>query len=322
METLPEDIKEHAIEIGNDNETGITIEKSTSKTNIILDMSKFDLFSLCHFRYYMRYVLSKAPTKKAEALDRGGLMHEGFDVYYSMLQSNTGHFNDRVHAAVMKIRELSCDSETSDLPIEDVEFLVKTVEQNLEFWRFEDEQLDIILVEQPFAHVVYEDDYVRIILSGKIDILCNYRIAGGRSEYLNLPIDHKSYSRDSELLRLSNQFMCYSSAVGSDYLLVNRVGLQKSLKPEEKFKRVPLSYDKEILEEWKQNVIETILEEYLNCIATGKWRQNFTSCQKFNRTCEYYQVCDTSGKEAKMFKLNSDYGTASPWDVTAKLIKG
>ncbi len=307
-----------------DSNQGITIDKPSTagaKTNIILDMSKFDLFSTCQYRYYIRYVLERAGDKKAEALDKGSLMHEGFDVYYSLLKAGGVHFNDRMHATVAKIRELSCDPAQSNLDVDDVDLIVRTVEENLDYWRYEDEQLDILLVEQPFALVVYEDDYIRIITSGKIDILCNYHMAGSQAHYENLPIDHKSFSRSSETLRLSNQFMCYASAVGSNFLLVNKVGFQKSLKPDEKFKRVPLSYDAVLLQEWKDNVIAVILDEYLHCIATGKWKQNLTSCNKFNRLCEYYSICDTSGQANKDHKLNNELSVASPWDVTAKLIK-
>jgi hypothetical protein len=99
------------------------------------------------------------------------------------------------------------------------------------------------------------------------------------------------------------------------------VGLQTSLKPEEKFKRIPLSYDPVILNDWKQNVTKVIMHHYLACIANDYYPMNFTSCFKFNRKCEYYEVCDSSGQEARLFKLESDFVTVSPWDVTARLVK-
>lgn len=320
MPEIPEDIKKHALDIENDNALGIVIEQIGSKVNIILDMSKFDLFNLCQYRYYVRYILNRAPRKKSEFLDKGGLLHEGLDVYYSLLKQGV-KFNDRIQAAVTKIKEISANPEQCQLEVDDVLLIEKTLIENLDYWRFEDEQLDIILVEQAFAHVIYEDDYVRIILSGKIDILCNYHLAGSNSSYSNLPIDHKSYIRKFETYRLSNQFMCYADAVGSNHLLVNKIGFQKSLSADEKFKRIPLSYDPLILADWKENVKNIILDEYLHCLATNRWKQNFTSCNKFNRLCEYYSICDTSGAEAKEWKLNTELFEGSPWDVTAKLRK-
>lgn len=327
MSEISEDIKRNAVafkeSIEASEDKGIVIEPASEvnkKVNIILDMSKFDLFLACHFRYYIRYILEKASTaKKNESLDRGSLIHEGMDRYYSLLAQGI-KFQDRVHEASQRMKAFAAHPDNSDLEPEEVDYLVNVFQQNVEYWRFEDEHLDILLVEQPFAFVLFEDDYVRIIISGKIDLLVNIPAVGGRAGYTNLPIDHKTFSRSFETHRLTNQFQCYASAVNSNYLLVNKIGLQKTLKPEEKFLRVPLSYDPFLLQDWKDNTLGIIQDEYLSCLATGKWRQDFTSCDKFNRRCEYFQVCDSSGKEAKLWKLQ-DLGPASPWDVTAKLIK-
>jgi hypothetical protein len=196
------------------------------------------------------------------------------------------------------------------------------MEESCEYWRHEDETLEILAVEQAFAYVLYEDDVVRIIITGKIDLLVNKPGLGSGSDYKSLPIDHKTFRRDFPVLRLSNQFMNYCFATKSNFLLVNRIGLQKTLTPEQRFKRIPLSYDPIMLEEWKQNVVNIILQQYLACVTEDAWPMNLTSCLKFNRLCEYYDICDTSGKENKLYKLESKFETASPWDVTARFNKG
>jgi hypothetical protein len=94
--------------------------------------------------------------------------------------------------------------------------------------------------------------------------------------------------------------------------------LQKTLKPIERFKRLPLSYDGLIIQEWKDNVIQTILEDYVNCVATGHWKMNLTSCFKFNRICEYHDVCNSSGSEAKWWKLESQFVDAVKYDKYGK----
>ncbi len=95
--------------------------------------------------------------------------------------------------------------------------------------------------------------------------------------------------------------------------------MQKSLKPEEKFKRLPLSYDPIYINDWKENLKKMILNEYLTCVATGEWPEKPTSCNKFNRLCEYYSICDSSGQDSKDFKLENEYIIAEPWDVTKGL---
>ena len=295
----------------------------TPKANIILDASKVDLFETCPARYDFRHNHNKSLPiiHKSKSLDLGGLGHEGLAVYYRMLGEGK-HYNERMNACLMKIREISSDVTQSNSEPEEVSLLLRAIEECCDYWRAEDENsVEVLEVEQPFAYVLFEDDSLRIIISGKIDLLCNFHGIGRASSYERLPIDHKTYSRDSPVLRKSNQFINYCSAVGSNYIIINRIGLQdpnvkKPMSAEEKFKRLPLSYDPVYIQDWKDNLTTMILQEYLTCVATGKWPEKPTSCNKFNRLCEYYNICDSSGQDVKNSKLESDYVVVEPWDVT------
>ena len=106
--------------------------------------------------------------------------------------------------------------------------------------------------------------------------------------------------------------------------MINRIGLQdpnvkKPLSAEEKFKRLPLSYDPTYIADWKSNLTTMILQEYVTCVATDKWPEKPTSCNKFNRLCEYYSICDSSGQDSKDQKLENNYVEVAPWDVTSKM---
>jgi len=307
---------------------GITIDKQKDgKVNIILDMSMWDLFELCKARYNYRHNMNMSVpmSQKSQALDSGGLAHEGLEVYFKMLKQEY-RYQDRMDKCIERMRLVSSDPDQCNLNPEETKRVMQAVEESCHFWRFEDEMMRIHEVERAFAYVLYEDEFIRIIISGKIDILVDIPPLGRNSGYTNIPVDHKTFSRDFEVLTLSNQFMNYCVATSSNYLYVNRIGLHdpeaKKPKPaEEKFLRVPMSYDNTILEDFKQNLIAGILYEYLPCVAEQRWRMNFTSCFKFNRKCEYYDVCETSGAENKLSKLEQGFVIASPWDVTAKLKK-
>lgn len=299
----------------------IDIITQTPKANIILDASKIDLFETCPARYNFRHNHNKGLPliHKAKALDLGSLAHGGLEVYYKML-GNGAVFDDRMQACLMKIRELSSNPEESNSEPEDVRVLLNAVEQSCDYWRAEDENcLEVLAVETPFAYVLFEDDSVRIIISGKIDLLCNFNAIGHNSSYKSLPIDHKTFSRDSVILRKSNQFINYCNTVSSNYIIINRIGLQKTLKTEEKFKRIPLSYDPIYIADWRVNLTKMILNEYLTAVAENTWIEKPTSCNKFNRLCEYYNICDSSGQDSKDNKLENEYVMAEPWDVTKSL---
>lgn len=276
-----------------------------------MDMSQYDTFRLCEARYNYRYNMNKHLPTKAHQLDRGTLVHVGCELYYEGLK-NRQHYDDIVTNAISAVRRAGAIE--SDLEVEDINRVCEVLEEHFDYWRVADQNLRIKAVEQPFIYVIYEDDDVRMHMSGKIDLLYD------DDKYTNMPMDHKSYDRAFEILRMNNQFRNYCTAVGSNYLVVNRIGFQKTLKPEEKFKRVPLSYDDLYLQQWKDNVIRGMFT-YLRCAAENSWPMNETSCDKYHRKCEYYDVCDSSGQPAKEYKLLANYITAEPWDVSKVLRK-
>lgn len=280
-----------------------------AKVNIVMDMSQYDMFLLCPERFNNRYNRNLTLPTKEMRLDRGTVVHVGCEVYYDALKKGA-IYADAVTAALSKVREAAVTA--SDLEPEVVNRILDVMEEYFDYWRVADQNFHIVDVERPFLYLLYEDEEVRIHLAGKIDLIVS------DNQYTNLPYDHKSYDRDSEVTRMPNQFKCYSHAVKSNFLIVNRIGFQKTLKPHEKFKRIPLSYDPLIHEQWRRNVIANIFR-YLECVATGYWPMNETSCDKFNRKCEYFEPCDASGVEAKMYKLSSNYITVEPWDVSKVL---
>lgn len=290
------------------------------KVNIVLDASKIDLFETCPARYNFRHNLNKTLPliHKAKALDLGSLAHGGLEVYYKML-GEQANYNDRMQSTLMKIRELSASQE-SNVESDELQVLLAAIEQSCDYWRAEDENsLEVLAVEQAFAYTLFEDDSIRIIITGKIDLLVNFRGIGRNSSYEGLPMDHKTFSRDSMLLRKSNQFINYCNAVKSNYIVINRIGLQKTLKADDKFKRLPLSYDPVYIQSWKDNLIKMILQEYIACVADQYWPEKPTSCNKFNRLCEYYSICDSSGEDTKKMKLETEYIDGEVWDVTKEM---
>jgi len=281
------------------------------KLNIIIDMSQYDMFLLCPYRFRNRYKLNlTAPTKNA-SLDMGSLIHIGNETYYESLKSGA-KYEYAVEAALMKIKEAFVLE--SNLDSEESSLLLETAEQYFDYWRVVDQSFEILGVEEPFLKLLFEDDDARIYLAGKIDLRVRDNI------YSNLPLDHKTFSRSGPVNEMSNQFKNYCWAVDSNHLLVNKIGLQKSLEPEKKFIRTPVSYDHLIIESWKNNVIANIMY-YLQCEAANAWPTNETSCDKYNRRCEYYEVCVSSGDEAKNFKLLNNFIKVEPWDVTKVMKK-
>ncbi len=278
--------------------------------NIVFDATMLNEFQLCQCKFNYRHNLNKVPTVKAKPLDKGGVLHVGLENYFLTLAAN-GKWEEAVDRGLTSTREALNDS---DLDTKEGNRILEVIEENTKFWKHTDLSYEILGVEEPFTYILYSDDVFRIIMIGKIDLRINAK------GYSNLPMDHKSYERDYPLNDLSNQFTNYANALNSPFVFVNRVGFQTSLKPEQKYKRVPLSYDPLKFEQWKNNTIKWAML-YYDCVQNNDWPMNLTSCDKFNRLCEYHGVCNTSGEENKIYKLNAFFATAEPWDVSKALTK-
>jgi len=287
--------------------------------NIIIDTSMLDTLQLCELKFDRRYNKHLVPPIKSVPLDRGDIIHVAQEEYWKVLRS-TRDWVKAVDSALVAFRIAAVKS---DLDVIDPmrskniqstsDYIMSILEQNFEFWKNDDLHYEIDAVEQVFSYVLYQDETYRMVMMGKIDVVLS------DNRYTAMPMDHKSIDRDFGIKRFQNQFTNYSIATGSPYVLVNRIGLQQSLKNEERFKRVPVSYDPYAQDQWRANTIKWLFRYYENSI-TNDWPENRTSCDKFNRLCEYYDVCDTSGEEAKIYKLNAFFEVGKPWDV-GKVLK-
>ncbi len=267
-----------------------------------------DTFMTCECKFNYRFNLNKTLPTKAPQLDRGSILHMGFEGYFNALK-NRIEFKERIAISRAAMQKASIETELQDDILERIEAVFI---ESCNVFRDRDEGMEVLAVEQPFSYVLHEDESIRLVMIGKIDLLVN------EPGYVNLPYDHKSYERDYPLDRKANQFCNYTYATGSNYLVVNRVGMQTTIIPVKKHKRVPLSYDPLFLESWKKNVIKWAYR-YLDCVIDKEWPLNTTSCNKYNRMCEYDDVCNASGQEAKSYKLTALYEDSEVWDVSKSL---
>lgn len=279
-----------------------------SRINIVLDATMLSTFKVCPAKFAMRFNQNKTTPILAKPLDKGILVHVGMEHYYKALQAGKT-WNEAVDAGLVATR-IAITS--SDLSMEDSTRVLAVLDETYKRWRIEDLSWTIVAVEQAFSFVLYEDEKFRFIIIGKIDLVLS------NNQYTNLPLDHKTYERDFPLSRLKDQFIIYSYVLGSNFLLVNRIGFQTSIPPEKKHKRVPLSYDPIFFAQWKKDTIEWFYR-YYDCVLNDYWPLNDTSCEKFNRQCEYLPICETSGEENKVYKLEANFKTAEPWDVSKSL---
>jgi len=282
------------------------------KANIVLDATQLDTYIVCPAKFDFRFNQNKTPPTTAAPLDRGALIHLCKEVYYNNLKEHKP-WDYCVNEALVATRFAGTQS---DLEAEEVSRILEVLEENLTYWRIADMSYEIKAVEQPFAYVLYEDELIRVMMIGKMDLVFS------DNKYTNCPMDSKSYERDfsTSARRLTNQFCNYATAMNSNILFMDRIGMQKTVPVEKKHKRVPLSYDPLILQQWKENVVKWCYS-YYDSVTDNSWPMNLTSCDKYNRLCEYYEICDSSGVAAKEYKLNVNFATSKKWDPSDVLRK-
>jgi hypothetical protein len=165
---------------------------------------------------------------------------------------------------------------------------------------------NIIAVEQSGSRIIYEDEDIVILYQFKIDLIISLQNCPV------YPIDHKSSKQRRNPQYLSNQFMGYCWGLDVSNIGENKIGFQKTLKPEEKFQHHTLSYSAEMLEEWREWAIYWLKKYIVDC-ENDFYPPNYTSCDKYSG-CIFQDICKAS-KEVREMKLLQTFERRPTWDV-------
>lgn len=275
----------------------------------MIDSQILNDYQACPCKTYYRFIRNVRPLIKESAFDKGGLLHYMMKYHYKLIKHNQTHAGKQIpYADIMRIviRKAEKYMITLDLDIETCQKVLKTYDEYAKYYA--NEAWQIIAVEQPFARVIYEDESLKIIYTGIIDLATNISV-----------VDTKTSERRGEPTGLSNQFMGYAWAFNVNNVVINKVGFQKTLPPEEKFERYTKSYPAEILEEWKQNTIREAKKLYLDLLEVKfmEGKKNFTSCDKYGG-CIFSQICGTI-PEARDFVIQQKYKIGEAWEPVKTL---
>lgn len=286
-------------------ENQVVIESKKQQVNLIIDSSVLNTFEKCPTLMKYQYIDNlRLRGAKAKFLDKGDLLHIGLKHYYAQKKAKV-EWSDAVKFATERLLKYSLKIHLEDKEVTDV---MTAFMSYCEFYRFE--RWEIVEIERPFRIVVYEDNELRIILQGRIDLMVD-------TGQIICPVDHKSESRKAEAIALSNQFMAYCLAAKSNNIIVNKVGFQTSLSASEKYYRTLLSYDDDNLEEWRDEMIFKV-RELMGYAEVNWFPHRYSSCQDKYGKCMFHDVCHTH-RAAREVRLQSQFEISEPWDPFAEL---
>jgi hypothetical protein len=270
---------------------------------IALDSQVLNDVMACGYKAYLRFIRNKSPEHKAEALEKGDLMHRMLAYHYKQIKAGRkAEYPLIVNEAVNLGVEAASDMELSQTDVAEniMQYRQYALYYQQDGWM-------PIEVEQVFSKVLYESEekQIRIIYEGIIDLV-------PQTPAGLVIVDHKTSRMRKQPFLLSTQFMGYSWAMNIPQVVVNKIGFQKTLSPKERFNRYRMPYQKAHIEQWKRDAIYYAFL-LISWMDQGYFPMNYTSCDKYGG-CIFQPVCG-SIPEVREHKLAMLYKEEKPWSV-------
>lgn len=265
----------------------IEIKREDQWTNIQVDSQVMSLFMACPYKYELVFVRHLQPVGGvSKSIKRGLIVHDGMLLYWRE-RIKSGDYKEAVQLCVRKVQEL-LNAESSF----DHEEKLDTLQNLVQFLQHIQSYSWIPLeAEKYFKIKILEDEglRLRIFITGRIDLIVRL------PQIPIFPIDLKTESERWFHSAMSNQFRIYSLACGTNLLGVQRIGFQKTLSAEEKFKVETIAFDQDVLEEYRTVTIPHYIKQLIMCHEDNFFPMNNTSCVHGHFKCQFSDGMDHKG---------------------------
>jgi hypothetical protein len=227
------------------------------------------------------------------------------EVWKEIISSGIKAPSDRKHDS---IRDFAITvgryfSTKMDLGFEDIEESIFQFKSYADYYQHD--SWSPLAVEEVGSKILFENESYKFIYNFKIDMIAEQ----GR---VIAPFDHKTSKRRSEPSSLSNQFIGYCYGLGLNNIVINSIGFQKTLSPQQRFNRFILTIDQDRINEWIENTIHWCAR-IIQHQEENNFPMNLTSCDKYSG-CIYSSLCETD-PESRLYKIERDFKVGESWDV-------
>jgi len=288
------------------------------------------------FRFNHRFLSAKG---KSNSLEVGSLIHKVLEVFYKhqingfKRETSIGHaliagqlyVNGCEHCAGFQSTEENqtpaCQHEADEYPgvhntpEHDEKYQVgwrralKTCEEYFDFYK--NDAFIPLTAEEVRGEVLYEDDDIRVLWKAKCDRVLDTNQIGIVS------MDHKTFKQRRDKSSLSNQFMGHCLLLKSRNVIVNKIGLQTSLKIEERLTREVVSYSADRLLEWQSQTLPYYAYKLIQFNESEYWPPDYTHCDTMYGPCPYKPVCE-SDRHMRVEVLRNEFIVGPKWDPVNK----
>lgn len=186
-------------------------------------------------------------------------------------------------------------------------FVLQTCEEYAKFYR--NEHWVPLEVEIVKGKVLYEDDEMRVMWKSKFDLITDTN----QGIY---PVDHKTMKQRRDTNSMNNQFIGQCILAGTNAVVINKIGFQKSLKPEEKFMRAIIPYSNNRLIEWQSHTLPYYARMMVTYAEMGFWPRNFTNCEGKYGNCAFYETVCGLDPDLREDGLKQNFIVGPKWNPT------
>lgn len=306
------------------------------KKNVIFDATTLTSLMGCgrytDLRFNYRFIAQKG---KSNSLEVGTLIHKVLEVYYkhmingfprataigNALTAGQLYITGCVHCADATNKTPVCKHEPGEYP-----GLTNTPEMNEKWtvgWRFsldtcqqyfdfyKNDSFIPLAAEVVKGEVLYEDDEIRVLWKAKMDLILDTNQIGIVS------MDHKTFKQRRDKTSLSNQFTGQCLLLKSRNVIKNNIGLQTTLKIDERLTREVISYSADRLLEWQSEILPYWAYKYVQFSESGYWPPDYAHCDTMFGPCMFKGVCEAD-RNMREEVLRNDFMVGPVWDPTNK----
>jgi hypothetical protein len=280
-------------------------------TQVQVDSQVLSMFMSCPQKYKYIFIDHLKPiVKKSKYIRRGTVVHDSLLQYWKERIINPDNYQKAIQDCVSLAKERVNAEDDFD-----AEFKLETLQGIVDYLKHLQSSSWIpIAAEKHFRLKVYEDESIRlrIFITGRIDLILR------TPQVPVLPIDVKTESERWFYSQMSNQFRIYNLACGTNLLGVQRIGFQKTLTPEEKFKMELLPFDEDILEEFRTITLPYWVKQLILANEDSFFPMNTSNCIHGHFKCQFSDaynggICNVS-RTVRAQKLSRYFVVGPEWD--------